>query len=369
MSPMRLVFRHGFFRLCLALIAFSMLPVCPRAQGQDTSAVPLPPEAPSTPAAESQGPADGHQRDAQARAEFRAGKQAYDAADFRSAWRHFREAYLLSERPELLYNIGQAADRMEMKEQALAAFEMYLGSLPNAENAEEVRQRIAALRGKVPEVPPEAPADAPADQHAVDDEAAEAAQPTSDDGHSSNTAAIRSGMLIRAGVGLGLYLGSWNVDQDTKGSIRGFGLGLDLVGAYTILPKFLVGGTLLLNYQPSPTFRQGSDQTEPMDGQTLWALGPTALYYLDPEDNGGYVQLSLVLSGTTKARQDGAVGAPAGVAKATGGGVVLGGGYEIPYEGAFAYGIGGRVSLARLGEGDVSHTAVAIAVTGTVTWY
>ena len=338
---------------------------CPHALGQDTGETTSPGEVPR-PASTAESTQTSAERDAQAREEFRAGKAAYDANDFRTAWEHFRAAYVLSERPELLYNIGQAADRMQLRDQALTAFEMYLGKVPNAENAQEVRERIAALRNDVPEAPPETQGEA--DQSAGTTEQ-DLESGSNDDASQSANAGLRNGFLFHASAGLGIYLASWKATGDTSGSIRGAGIGLDVVIGYTLFPGWVVGGAALVNYQPSPTFRQGSDPTEGMDGQTFWMLGPTLAYYLSPNNHGGYAQVTLALAGATKARQEGAVGAPAGVAKASGGAIIVGGGYDIPFDGAFAYTFGGRIALATLTEAAISYTTLVPTITGGITWY
>jgi tetratricopeptide (TPR) repeat protein len=83
--------------------------------------------------------------DAVARNLFNAGKVAFDAGDYRDALQFFEQAYARSQRPGLLYNIGQAADRLRMDARALEAFRGYLQQLPDAENRTEVENRIRAL--------------------------------------------------------------------------------------------------------------------------------------------------------------------------------------------------------------------------------
>jgi tetratricopeptide (TPR) repeat protein len=50
--------------------------------------------------------------DEEARALFQAGRRAFADARYEDALDRFRSAYELSHRPELLYNIGHAADRL-----------------------------------------------------------------------------------------------------------------------------------------------------------------------------------------------------------------------------------------------------------------
>lgn len=76
---------------------------------------------------------------------FQAGKVAYDAGDFEGAFEFFEKSYARSHRPELLYNIGQTADRLRNDQKTLDSFRAYLAALPNADNRAEVENRIRAL--------------------------------------------------------------------------------------------------------------------------------------------------------------------------------------------------------------------------------
>ncbi|HVK84044.1 MAG TPA: hypothetical protein VM513_08050, partial [Kofleriaceae bacterium] len=51
-------------------------------------------------------PDDAEGVDEEARSLFRAGETAFNAARYADALAHFRRAHELSDRPELLYNIG-----------------------------------------------------------------------------------------------------------------------------------------------------------------------------------------------------------------------------------------------------------------------
>jgi tetratricopeptide (TPR) repeat protein len=85
-------------------------------------------------------------RDREARAIYEAAVVAFDEGRFEDSLRLFRRAYELSERPELLFNVGTAADRLRHNEEALEAFEAYLAARPDAENRANVEARIAVLR-------------------------------------------------------------------------------------------------------------------------------------------------------------------------------------------------------------------------------
>jgi len=77
---------------------------------------------------------------------FEQGRDAFDAGRYDEAIERFEHAYELSGRPELLFNVGLAADRLREDERALAAFERYLEQAVDPEHGEQVEQRVAALR-------------------------------------------------------------------------------------------------------------------------------------------------------------------------------------------------------------------------------
>jgi tetratricopeptide (TPR) repeat protein len=83
--------------------------------------------------------------DEQARALFGAGRTAYEAGNFEDALRYFEESYQLSQRAPLLFNIAQAADRLDRDARALEAYRAYAAQVPDAPNLELVRGRIRLL--------------------------------------------------------------------------------------------------------------------------------------------------------------------------------------------------------------------------------
>jgi len=84
-----------------------------------------------------------------ARGLFDAGRAAYDAGNYREALNYFQQAHDKSQRPRLLYNIGQTADRLRMDRTALTTFRKYLELVPDAENRREVENRIRTLESLV----------------------------------------------------------------------------------------------------------------------------------------------------------------------------------------------------------------------------
>jgi len=88
-------------------------------------------------------------RIAQAKKAFAAGSRAYQQGDFDTALRRFRQAYDLTESPDLLYNIATVSDRMRRDEDALRAYEGYLEARPASADRPHVESRIEVLRGSI----------------------------------------------------------------------------------------------------------------------------------------------------------------------------------------------------------------------------
>jgi tetratricopeptide (TPR) repeat protein len=92
---------------------------------------------------------DSSATDEEARGLFAAGRAAFADGRYEDARSHFQRSYELSGRPQLLYNLGQAEDRLRHDEAALAWLERYLAEVPDAANRVEVQARIEALRAAV----------------------------------------------------------------------------------------------------------------------------------------------------------------------------------------------------------------------------
>jgi tetratricopeptide (TPR) repeat protein len=85
--------------------------------------------------------------DAEGRLLFEAGRRAFEDGRFEDALARFREAHRLTQRPQLLYNVGRALDALRRDAEALSLFKAYLAALPEADNRREVEARIATLHG------------------------------------------------------------------------------------------------------------------------------------------------------------------------------------------------------------------------------
>lgn len=87
--------------------------------------------------------------DSAARALFEDGRRAFESGDFETALSRFQQAYDISHRTPLLWNLATTLDRLRRDEEALAMFEQYLAAEPEAANRTEVLGRIRVLRSAV----------------------------------------------------------------------------------------------------------------------------------------------------------------------------------------------------------------------------
>ncbi|MGZ3440919.1 MAG: tetratricopeptide repeat protein [Polyangia bacterium] len=81
-----------------------------------------------------------------AKAHFLAGQSYYDQASYSDALREFNEAYRISKRPALLYNIARCFEALEKYGDAVAMLQHYLDEDPGTSDRAAVETRIANLR-------------------------------------------------------------------------------------------------------------------------------------------------------------------------------------------------------------------------------
>jgi hypothetical protein len=84
-----------------------------------------------------------------AKKRFAEGKSLFDAGKFGEAARVFYEAYELSGKPELLYNVAQAYRQAGELVESQRYYKRYLDELPDAPNAEEVLENIIQLQQEI----------------------------------------------------------------------------------------------------------------------------------------------------------------------------------------------------------------------------
>jgi tetratricopeptide (TPR) repeat protein len=91
----------------------------------------------------------GTQLDEAARLTFEEARGAFVAGEYERALGLFRQAYSLSARPGLLYNIAQTLDRLRRDAEALQTFREFLAAQPDTPNRGEVEARIRVLEQAV----------------------------------------------------------------------------------------------------------------------------------------------------------------------------------------------------------------------------
>lgn len=82
----------------------------------------------------------------EARERFMEGRQHYEDGDYLEAAEKFLEAYELSDRSELLFNVGQAYRRADALGRAEEYFQQYLNEQPDAPNADAVVETIIEIQ-------------------------------------------------------------------------------------------------------------------------------------------------------------------------------------------------------------------------------
>lgn len=80
-----------------------------------------------------------------AKAHFLAGSSYYDAANYSDAVKEFNEAYRLSKRPDLLYNIALGYERLSDFDNAISTLKRYLVEKVNAPDRNMIESRIKNL--------------------------------------------------------------------------------------------------------------------------------------------------------------------------------------------------------------------------------
>ncbi len=89
--------------------------------------------------------------DQAARIRYQQGTSAFDSGDYDTALERFRQAYELSPRPALLYNIAATLDRLRRDEEAADALRAYLEAVPDAPDRTEIEARLRVLDAAIAE--------------------------------------------------------------------------------------------------------------------------------------------------------------------------------------------------------------------------
>jgi tetratricopeptide (TPR) repeat protein len=84
-----------------------------------------------------------------AKAHYRTGEIYYERGRYPDAAREFEEAYRLSNKPELLYNMGKSYDGAGDHARALAVYRRWLAQVQTSPDHDTVVQRVGQLAGLV----------------------------------------------------------------------------------------------------------------------------------------------------------------------------------------------------------------------------
>lgn len=208
----------------------------------------------TTHAQEAAPPADDSS-DAVARGLFQAGRASYDAGKYEDALRYFQQAYDLSQRAALLYNLGQASDRLHQDAKTIEVFRLYLQQVPNAENRAEVEGRLRTLERIVALEAAGAPSDDSAESEpgdtTSDTSAAATSVDLSADTQTSSSPGIApwlviggSGAVLLTGVVLTI-VGTGQI-ADVEGAARGSSFS-DVSGSADSGPMLATTGVVLMS--------------------------------------------------------------------------------------------------------------------------
>ena len=96
-----------------------------------------------------QGASDSDQR---AQLHYQAAVSYFEEESFEQALVEFRSAHRLSQRPELLYNIGLTLERLGRWDEAAEAHQAFLDAVPGHPDADEARARLERSRSRAEEM-------------------------------------------------------------------------------------------------------------------------------------------------------------------------------------------------------------------------
>ena len=164
--------------------------------------------------------------------------------------------------------------------------------------------------------------------------------------------------------GLGYYgssSGSGGVDE----SFSGMTLPGSMLLGGSLMPGLVLGGGLVIDYAPSPTYEQGGMSASGVDvSQYIVGIGLYADYYLDPQKNGLHFQGFAGWGGLETS-----VGGNVGGSDPVGLVAHIGAGYEWWLSDEWSGGFMGRILYAPLDFNGVSYTTFEPALVGTLTWH
>jgi tetratricopeptide (TPR) repeat protein len=185
------------------------------------------------PPSEPPGEENGNTLDDEARSLFEAGRTAYAGGRYRAAYDYFAQAYRLSQRLGLLYNMAQAADRARLDAEALEAYRTFLEARPDTAERVMIEQRIHDLSSSAPRTP-------------------EPAEPERDEPAPTPAGGAGPAPWIVVGVGAAVVIGGailLTVGLLDRSSVEGAPrdtVWADVAGAYDRAPALMVTGDVMI---------------------------------------------------------------------------------------------------------------------------
>ncbi len=282
-------------------------------------------------------------RDQEARRLFEAGRAAYVEEKYQDALNYFQQSHEMSGRPQLLFNVGQAADRVGQRETAAQAFRDYLAAVPDAENRAEVEARIAELESDGTVSSSTLTVEAERDQ-----------------------AAGRDGLYLRGGVGLGVFSDSFNRNLGAGVEATASGATFATEGAigYAVQPGLVIAAFMAMEWAQASKIEAAGVTRDDASVGVLLMLGAMVDWYLKPH-RGWHLQGGLAVGRLSVQGGDSDVIDHTPV----GGALLLGGGHEWPLDGKLAIGVLGRLTVSQLKGDEFTHNVGALSVLCSLTFF
>lgn len=159
-------------------------------------------------------------------------------------------------------------------------------------------------------------------------------------------------------------IGYYTAGDDSTGTFSGMTLPSALLMGGTVGGRVALGGGVVFDYSPSPTYEFGGSEMSGDFSQMIIGLGLYADYYFDPVKNGLHVQLFAGWGGLETSANGNVGGSdPTGLVSH------VGVGYEVWIAHEWSVGVLARLTYAPLSFNNVDITVIQPAVVGTLTWH
>ena len=135
----------------LGLIPAARAQTPPATDSPSPPTAPVEPVKPDAPPAGTQTPQPSPEEVDAAKRHFESGVDFFQRGNYTAARAEFEAAYQLTKYPQLLFNLGKTAEKLNLTADAVRYLEGYLASNPSDADVSEVRAKLAELRKQVPQ--------------------------------------------------------------------------------------------------------------------------------------------------------------------------------------------------------------------------